>query len=234
MGNDNQVTSDDLQGDQPLEEEQVQEVPAETTEEESEAQPQEQQQEEQPKYVTQQDLDRLADEIIRRTRQSNKDRDTRIQAQLDGMRETLKQSGLTMNEQQESALRQTIEQQIDNADEQTDQPSPEFQQQVEFVYEQIQSVFADTGTDVVQGDPEFKIIEAALNDRKGSLAKTLLAANQAATQKANRIASQREKATARVGSSGGGKQPPAKRSLSPEDKISQGLKQQSFRQGPRE
>ena len=229
MGDTNQVTSDELEA-QPLEQEQEVENSAEISDEESEPQ---NQQEDKPQYITQQDLDRLADEIIRRTRQSNKDRETRTQQQLNQMLEMLKQSGLSMSEQQQSALRQTIEQQIDDDDGQPDTPSPEFQQQVQFVYDQIQGAFADVGTDVIQGDPEFKIVMDAINDPRGSLAKTVLAAHKAATTKAARIASQREKAPARVGA-GGGDQPPAKRNLSPEDKISQGLRKQSFRQGPKD
>lgn len=76
-------------------------------------------------------------------------------------------------------------------------------QQVEFVYGQIQAAFETAGTEVTRNDPEYKEIEAAMSDPKGSLAKTLLAAGKAAESKLARVSAHKETAKARVPGGGG-------------------------------
>lgn len=78
----------------------------------------------------------------------------------------------------------------------------QIRQQVEFVYGQINDVFAEVGTEVTPNDPEFKGIDEALKNPKGSLAGTIRAANKAAEAKAARLKVQKESAKARV--TGGG------------------------------
>lgn len=77
------------------------------------------------------------------------------------------------------------------------------QQNVDFVYAQIGETFAEAGVEVNQNDPEFKGIDAALRDPKGSLAKTLRAANKAAEEKAARLKAHKEGAAARISGGGG-------------------------------
>jgi len=84
----------------------------------------------------------------------------------------------------------------------TQQPAPALNTE-RFVSSQIDMVFADVGVRVTPEDAEFKVIEQAWNDPKGSLAKTLIAANQAATAKATRLNALKENAPARSGVSGG-------------------------------
>jgi len=72
-----------------------------------------------------------------------------------------------------------------------------------FVSNQIEQVFKEAGIQVSSTDPEFKLIEQAWNDPKGSLAKTLIATNQAATAKAERLSALKGTAKARVSGSGG-------------------------------
>jgi hypothetical protein len=82
-------------------------------------------------------------------------------------------------------------------------PSDVMQQQVEFVYSQIDAIFQTVGTPVNRNDKEWAKIEAALNDPQGSLAATQLAAADAAREKAARVAAQQKKAPGRVMSTGG-------------------------------
>ena len=82
-------------------------------------------------------------------------------------------------------------------------PNEIVNRQVEFVYSQIGATFEEVGTAVTPNDAEWKTIESALNDPKGSLARTLRATNQAAEAKAARVAAQQKKAPARVTSTGG-------------------------------
>lgn len=96
-------------------------------------------------------------------------------------------------------------------------------QQVEFVYGQIQAVFEEAGAEVTQNDPEYKEIEAAMSNPKGSLASTLLAASKAAEKKAARVLAQKDTAKARV--TGGGSSTTAQtKPMTAEEKISKGLK----------
>jgi len=96
-------------------------------------------------------------------------------------------------------------------------------QQVDFVYGQMQDVFASEGAEVTQNDPEYKGIDDAMKDPKGSLAKTLLAASKAAASKVARLQMQKENAKARtVG--GGSNTSATNQKLSAEEKISKGLK----------
>lgn len=81
-------------------------------------------------------------------------------------------------------------------------PSEDAAQQVQFVYQQIDQTFATVGTRVTPNDKEWATIEAALNDPKGSLAATQLAAADAARAKGLRVSSQQKKAAARVTSGG--------------------------------
>lgn len=76
-------------------------------------------------------------------------------------------------------------------------------QQAEFVYGQINATFKDVGTEVTPNDAEFKMIEAALNDPQGSIAKTIRATVKAAEAKAARLEAQRKNAAARVVGGGG-------------------------------
>lgn len=100
-------------------------------------------------------------------------------------------------------------------------------QQVEFVYGQIQTVFDEAGAEVTPNDPEYKQIEAAMSDPKGSLAKTLLAAGKAAETKAARVLAHKDTAKARV-TGGGSSTNSTTKSLTAEEKISKGLKNSTW------
>jgi hypothetical protein len=99
---------------------------------------------------------------------------------------------------------------------------PDMNEAERFVMDQVEAVFAEAGIRVTTNDPEYKAIESAWNDPKGSLAKTLIVVNQAAEKKANRIASLKKNAGARVVGGGGSTQ--NTKPMTAEEKISAGLK----------
>jgi len=120
------------------------------------------------------------------------------------MSDRLTQSGIAVSEEQKAALRNTIADQIDSVVEPQEpnapvSAQPQLQPAVKFVYDQIDATFESAGTHVTSNDPEFKIIQVALDDPKGSLAKTIIAANLASVTKKERVTSQQEGAAARVG-----------------------------------
>lgn len=85
----------------------------------------------------------------------------------------------------------------------TQQTAPDLGETERFVTSQIDAVFQEVGVRVTPDDAEFKLIQQAWNDPKGNLAKTLIAVNQAATQKANRLKALKGNAPARAGMGGG-------------------------------
>jgi len=85
--------------------------------------------------------------------------------------------------------------------------APDADQAIRYMNAEIENVFAEVGTSATSADPEFKDLQAAIdqawNDPRG-LTKIIRAADKAATAKAGRIASQQKNASARV--IGGGAQ----------------------------
>jgi hypothetical protein len=94
----------------------------------------------------------------------------------------------------------------------------------QFVYDQIDKTFELIGTPVTTQDKEWAMIQKELDDPMGSIAKTQLAAIDASRAKATRLAEQKAKAPARVINTGSGSTNQQPKTLSAEDKISQGLK----------
>jgi hypothetical protein len=88
--------------------------------------------------------------------------------------------------------------------------TPDVDQAIQYLNAEIQNVFTEVGASVTPTDPEFAklqaTVDAAWNDPKG-LTKILLAAQQAATLKAQRVTSQQSNAAARVTSGGGSPTP---------------------------
>jgi len=179
----------------------------------------------QPKYVTEEALEQKATEIIRRMKQSDKDRMKQIDTKLSDIKARLESGGAQLNASQVNVLREQIEQEVDSgvqAQAPASALTPEMQAQADFVYSQIDAAFEDVGTSVTANDPEWKLIKDALDDPKGSLAKAIRAASKAAETKAQRLASQKNNAAARAVSAGGA-QSNTTQTLSPEQKISKGL-----------
>lgn len=84
-------------------------------------------------------------------------------------------------------------------------PAPEVDKAIQYMNDRIDEVFQVVGTSVESGDPEFpklqKVIDDSWNDPQG-LTKITLAAREFATEKAARVASQKDAASARVMSGG--------------------------------
>jgi hypothetical protein len=158
-----------------------------------------------PVYVTKEELDQLMAETLRRAKQSDRDRMKQIDEKLTTIKTRLEAGGNQLTPSQVSVLRDQIEEEADTATPAKAPASamtPEMQAQADFVYAQIDAAFEDVGTAVTPNDPEWKQIKDVLDDPKGSLAKAIRAASKAAEIKAERLASQKDNAAARVGSGG--------------------------------
>lgn len=149
--------------------------------------------------VTKADLEKFADEIAKRITQSNRDRNKAVDAELKSIRVRLEGAGLQISKEQETALRENIEQDMTQRGEAGPEPSgPSIDPSEQFVYDSIKRVYASVGAVVKPTDPEHKIVEKALNDPNGSLADTILAAQQAATLLSNRLKTEQEQAYNRI------------------------------------
>jgi hypothetical protein len=160
-------------------------------------------------YVTKEDLDRFGAELLRREKQSSRDRMKAVEDKLTAIKTRLESGGGQLSQQQVAALRAQVEEDLDGG-RREDAPAsaitPEMQAQADYVFDQIDATFDEVGTQVTANDPEWKIVQDVLDNPKGSLAKALLAANKAAMQKAERVSKQKGSAAARVPSGGAGQQ----------------------------
>ncbi|MBI5942877.1 MAG: hypothetical protein HY864_00795 [Chloroflexi bacterium] len=178
-----------------------------------------------PSYVTKEELDQILAENFRRTKQSERDRMKQIDDKLSAIKTRLEAGGTQLTPQQVNALREQIEEEGGSEGQAAAQASattPEMQAQAEFVYAQLEATFADVGTKVTPNDPEYREIQAVLDDPKGSLPKLIRVAARQAEAKAERITSLKQGAAARAVSAGG-MQSTSTRTLTAEEKISKGL-----------
>lgn len=145
---------------------------------------------------------------------------------LDKTKDTLK-----LTEAQVAQAKQNIVTEAYSTEEvepQTTQPTstPDVDQAIQYLNEQIADVFEQLGTTVTKNDPEFKALQEAVdkswNDPKG-LAKILLTASTAAAAKAARLQKNTRNAPARI-VGGGSEHTPTTPSLTPSEKLSKGLK----------
>lgn len=160
-----------------------------------------------PQYVTKEELGQITEEILRRAKQSDRDRAKQINDELLEIKTLVTKTGVQITPEQEAKLREELTDKIDaelptqgqSAAPTASQPAP--------VDKFLADVFAEAGTQVTPNDPEWKDLQAVLdktwNDPQG-LPKVLVAATKAATAKAARTAAMQETAAARVG--GGGSQ----------------------------
>lgn len=181
----------------------------------------------QPAYVTREELEQTMAETLRRVKQSDKDRMKQIDTKLDAITTRLQSSGAQLTPQQVNVLREQITEEVEGTSAQdTRSPAsnltPEMQRQADYVSDQLDLVFADVGATVDRNDPEWKEVKAVLDDPKGNLAKLIRIAGKQAEAKIARLAAQKENAAARAISAGGA-QSTTTPTLTPEQKISQGL-----------
>jgi hypothetical protein len=161
-----------------------------------------------PAYVTKEDLERFGAELLRREKQSSKDRMKAVDDKLNAIKTRLESGGGQLSQQQVSALRAQVEEDLDGG--QVEAPAsaitPEMQAQADFVFRQIDETFADVGMQVTANDPEWKLVQDVLDNPKGSVSKAIRAAAEASRMKAERVSRQKGSAAARVPSGGAGQQ----------------------------
>lgn len=164
----------------------------------------------QPQYVTREELDQITENVVRRVKQSDRDRSRRVEEELAGIKALLTKAGTPITPEAEAKIRNQIVDQMDGETEpqpgqsaapgQAAGPSP--------VDQFLTQVFAKAGATVTPNDPEWKEIQKSLDDNwnnPNGLPDVLLTANAAAQAKKARTAAMQETAAARVG--GGGTTP---------------------------
>lgn len=166
----------------------------------------------QPQYVTVDDLARREEELIRRVKQSDRDRARKIEGELQTIKSLLEKPGVQLTPQQEQALRNEVADRIEQEEGDFTQPgndgkynhAPEGNDPVA---DFVGGVFAETGTTVSKSDPEWakiqSVIDATWNDPSpAAAARVVAAATKASIDKASRLAANQETAAARVGGHG--------------------------------
>lgn len=130
--------------------------------------------------------------------------DKRIQERFMALEETRATLNLT-DEQVEVAQSKIIrEEQMMALKPESQPPAASPEAQMMFVNNQIDEVVRGYGVEITPADKEeWALIESALRDPNGSLAKTILAAGNAAAKKADRVKSFKGNAPARAGMGGG-------------------------------
>ena len=163
--------------------------------------------------LTVDDYRKIAREEARREAQSQVAKgenriNQRIKEQLGALK--LNQQALGLSDDQVAQARQKIVADAFAAEDaethaSSTAPEPDIDHGIRYLNDRIDEVFEVVGTSIEKGDPEFpklqKVIDESWNDPKG-LTKIELAAQKFATEKAARIASSRDGASARVMSGG--------------------------------
>ena len=178
-----------------------------------------------PKFVTQEELERFGAELLRREKQSSKDRMKAVDEKLNAIKTRLETGGGQLSQQQVNALRAQVEEDLDGGLEKAPASAitPEMQAQIDYADQVMHESFADAGMTVTANDPEWDDIQKVLDDPKGSYGKLARVSEKAAMRKAERVKTQATSAAARVPSGGAGTTTTTKK-LTPAEKISKGLK----------
>lgn len=156
-----------------------------------------------PEYVTKKDLEQFGSELARRLKQSARDRDRAIEQQLQAMKKRIESAGVQLGPEQEAKLRQSIADELEGGE--GDEADPETNagdDDVHPVFKMTANIFAQEGVEITAQDPEFKDVDAALNDPNGSMEKYLSVLYTAIGAKKSRLANQQESASARTASGG--------------------------------
>lgn len=174
---------------------------AETTPQESQS----------PAYVTKEDLERFGAELLRREKQSSKDRMKAVDEKLNAIKTRLESGGGQLNPQQVAALREQVEEDLDGGGARQEAApasalTPEMQERIDYAEVVMKDAFTDAGVTVTANDPEWKLIQDVMDDPKGNFGRLGRAAEKAARQKAERVNTQKGSAAARVPSGGAGQQ----------------------------
>lgn len=168
----------------------------------------EKQQAQQPQYVTKEELEQREAELLRRIKQSDRDRGKRIEDELGKIKTLLTNAGTQVTPDVEAKIRNQITDQIDGENEPQPQGQSAVPQQTapDPVSQFLAQVFARAGMAVGPNDPEWRDIQKSLDDNwnnPNGLTDVVLTANSAALAKKSRTAAMQETAAARVGGGSG-------------------------------
>lgn len=165
------------------------------------------QENQQPQYVTKEDLAQFGNQLAKQLKQSARDRDNRIEEQVNSLKELVTKSGVQITPQQEQALRSQIAEQLETEEAEPEQPQPRQNADElvnQFVNESL-SVFGE-GVKANPNSPYFADLQKALtanfnNPNPAAVNKAII---EYGKKEAARITSQKENADARVLGGGGG------------------------------
>lgn len=159
-----------------------------------------------PQFVTKDDLAQFGNQLAKQLKQSARDRDNRIEQQVNDLKVTIEKSGIQVTAQQELALRNQIAEQLETEDaapEQVNQPGTNADELVnQFVTESL----APFGVTLNPNSPHFPALQTAItanfnNPNPAAVNKAII---EYGKKEAERIANQQTNADARVIGSGGG------------------------------
>jgi len=163
--------------------------------------------EQQEKPLTRADLEVFADQLVRRVSQSTKARNEQVTQQVAALKEFVEQStGQKLDKVAEAKMRARIEEQLDAADSEQVIPQDAEQPDEHPIITMTKGIYEEEGIEIKPNDPEYKDVEAAYNDPKGSVAKYVRAVMGAVEAKRERLETRDNTAEARA-SGGGGNNP---------------------------
>lgn len=159
-----------------------------------------------PQFVTKDDLAQFGNQLAKQLKQSARDRDNRIEQQVNDLKVTIEKSGIQVTAQQELALRNQIAEKLETEDaapEPVNQPGTNADELVnQFVTESL----APFGVTLNPNSPHFPALQTAIaanfnNPNPAAVNKAII---EYGKKEAERIANQQTNADARVIGSGGG------------------------------
>ena len=157
---------------------------------------------EQPKpaekeYVEKKDMTAFADEIVRRISQSTKARTQAIEDQIKSQKTLLEGAGIKIDASQEAELRKKVAETLEDQDV---SPAPQGAavQGQDAINAFTAEVFETEGVSITPNDPEWKELEKALKDPRGSMAKYTKVLHDQVAAKKERVEVRRENADART------------------------------------
>lgn len=172
----------------------------------------EQTQAEQPQYVTMEALAQREADLLRRIKQSDRDRSRKIEGELGDIKALLEQSKVQLSPEQETALRNQIVDRLDGNEPDTDEPEQQFAEAADpddAVTSFVSDSLAGMGVELNPNSPHFaalqNVITQTWNDPQGG-SKVAQAIFEYGMKERDRIANQQNNADART--LGGGGTPP--------------------------
>lgn len=161
----------------------------------------------QPQFVTKEDLAAFGNQLAKQLKQSAKDRDNRIEGEINNLRKKLEAAGLQITPQQEAALRTQISEEVETTEFENDPEHGTPDNAPPSLDAFTADILEPFGVTVNPNSPHFpalnKVLQETWNDPNagGIVTKALIKYGKA---EAERIANQQTNADARVIGQGGG------------------------------